>query len=99
MVDLLFTLITLALNPGKGIQRMPALLIQSTPGSPFGLLLLQVNDWCHEHHIKPIKLTYQIVDPSKICVEFHLDAEADAFALTFPGGAKFDVCHSLDFSV
>jgi hypothetical protein len=28
-----------------------------------------------------------------------LDAEADAFALTFPGGAELDVCHNLDFSV
>jgi hypothetical protein len=78
---------------------MPALLIQSTPGSAFGLLLLQVTDWCHEHDIKPIKLTYQIADPCQICVEFHLKGEADAFALTFPRGAKLDVCRNLDFLV
>jgi hypothetical protein len=46
------------------MRLMPGLLIQSMPGLTFGLLLKQVNDWCHEHQIRPSKLTYQIAGAS-----------------------------------
>ena len=81
---------------------MPALLIASPPGRTFGLLLMRVRDWCDQHQIEPVKLTYKLSmsgNGPELCVEFHSDAQANDFALTFPGGVRRSACPDLDFSV
>jgi hypothetical protein len=88
-----------ALNTRKG-ELMSTLVIQSTPGIPFDLLILQVRDWCHEHHIELVRFTYSIsgVRP-KICIEFRTDAEMDLFALNFTEAARLLHSPTLDFTV
>jgi hypothetical protein len=74
--------------------------LQSVAGLTFGLLLVEVRNWCREQQIRPAKFTYKLGSGSReICVEFQLGAEADAFALTFPRGAQLQSCPDPDFSI
>jgi hypothetical protein len=79
---------------------MPALHIQSTTGPTLDLLLIEIRDWCHLHHIEPIKFTYQLAGRSpQLCIECDLDADIEKLALAFPGGTRLLNCRNLAFTI
>jgi hypothetical protein len=79
---------------------MPGMLIQSQAGRTFGRHLNDVRGWCERHKVESTKFTYKATEGSdpQICIEFLLDAEADAFAQAFPGAERFSGCPDLDFN-
>jgi hypothetical protein len=77
---------------------MRAVILNPGQGFACGHRLGQVSEWCRMRGIKPVAVTYDFQPLAAICVEFRLDADAEAFAEAFagntttaPAGLRFKV--------